>query len=75
MNDDVVKFQEKFYNSCGYGNSIRDTRVKAVMIPDVKGKLLDISRSDRKLLKFRQIFQSHSLSIRILFPFLPLLPS
>jgi len=35
MNDNVVKFQEKFYNSRGYGNSIRDTRVKAVlkMIP------------------------------------------
>ena len=53
MNDNV-KFQEKFYNSREYGDSIKiDTRVKAVLkiIPDGKGKLLDISCSDGKISK------------------------
>ena len=49
MNDNV-KFQEKFYNSREYGDSIKiDTRAKAIlkMISDVKGKLLDIGCSER----------------------------
>jgi len=55
MNDNV-KFQEKFYNSREYGDSIKiDTRVRAVlkMMLNGKGKLklLDVGCSDGKISK------------------------
>lgn len=53
MNDNV-KFQERFYNSREYTNDVEiDTRIKVVlkMLPNRKGKLLDVGCSDGRISK------------------------
>ena len=53
MNDNV-KLQERFYNSREYTNDVGiDTRTKAIlkMLPNGKGKLLDVGCSDGRISK------------------------